>query len=125
MRELEFRARIEVDGVKSYDYSKDSPSLGYFFDMNDEDGKVELYTGLVDVNNKKIFEGDIIDVSLIFEGKSLPHLGEVVFDESFGAFGTKNLGGTTLLHNHALHTAKVIGNIYQNPELLKSAQKVT
>ncbi len=74
------------------------------------------YTGLKDKNGKEIWEGDIVDCRMSFEGGSLPHRGEVVYDETFGAFATKNLSGETLLHNHQLNTLEVIGNIYEEKE---------
>ena len=83
------------------------------------------YIGLKDKTRTKeypegreIYEGDFVEVSMSFEGGVLPHAGEIIYDETFGAFGTKNEAGTTLLHNHCLHTMKIVGNIHENPELL-------
>ena len=78
-----------------------------------------FYTGMKDKSGKEIFEADIVTCSMSFEGGTLPHIGEIVYDNTFGAFATKNESGVTLLHNHCLHTIEVIGNIYENPELLK------
>ena len=84
------------------------------------------FTGLKDKKRteefpegQEIYEGDIIDVSMSFEGGTLPHIGKVVYDEGFGSFGTENQAGVTLLHNHCLHTAEIIGTIHDNPELMK------
>lgn len=89
---------------------------------------VGQYTGLTDKNGKKIFEGDI--VSLDYNGKMLSH-GDVQFD--YGVFGVewtgfkKNkgmVGGVGQLHNlrrlddGLADRIKVIGNIYDNKELL-------
>ena len=76
------------------------------------------YIGRLDKNDKEIYEGDIIEVSMSCDGGTLPHIGKIVYDSTFGSFGTENEAGITLLHNHCLHTAKVIGNIHENPELL-------
>ncbi len=73
--------------------------------------------GRKDKNDVEIYKGDDIDVSMSFEGGTLPHRGVIVYDATFGAFGTKNEAGITLLHNHCLHTAEVIGNVHDNPEL--------
>lgn len=81
--------------------------------------------GRKDKTGKLIFEGDIIDVSMSWNGKTLPHRGEIVFNKDFASFATKNEGGVTLLHNHCLHTAEIIGNIYENPELIKQQPKET
>ena len=84
---------------------------------------VGQYTGRKDKNGVKVYGGDDVDVSMSFEGGTLPHRGYIVYDNEFGAFGTKNDAGVTLLHNHCLHTLKVIGNIHTNPELLEGDSK--
>lgn len=90
---------------------------------------VGQYTGLTDKNGKKIFEGDI--VCLDYNNKMLS-TGDVQFD--YGVFGVewtsfkKNkgmVGGFGQLHNlrrfddGLADRIKVIGNIYDNPELLE------
>lgn len=90
---------------------------------------VGQYTGLTDKNGKKIFEGDI--VCLVYDDKMLS-TGDVQFD--YGVFGIewtgfkKNkrmVGGFGQLHNlrrfddGLADRIKVIGNIYDNPELLE------
>lgn len=80
---------------------------------------VGQFCGLKNKNSKDVYEGDVVDVSMSFEGGTLPHRGVIVYDEEHGAFGTKNEAGVTLLHNHCLHTLEVLGNIHENPELME------
>lgn len=80
---------------------------------------VGQYIGRKDKNDKKIYAGDIVQCEISFKGGSLPHMGEIVYMDEFGAFATKNQAGETLLHNHLLNTFEVIGNSDDNPELLR------
>jgi uncharacterized phage protein (TIGR01671 family) len=73
--------------------------------------KLMQYTGLKDKNGKGIYEGDVLEYDFLPEGKD--QLAEVVFKE--GRFCI------TDGHNYMpfKEKRKVIGNIYENPELLK------
>ena len=66
------------------------------------------FTGLHDKNGKEIFEGDIC--RQCFGGKET--VGSVQIESTRGAV----LGGHTPIWPHDV---EVIGNIYENPELLK------
>lgn len=77
------------------------------------------FTGLLDKPGKEIYEGDIVTGNLFFNGGTLPTMGQIKWDDGFAAFCLLNLGGNTLLHNHDRTSFKIIGNIYENPELLE------
>lgn len=68
------------------------------------------FTGLYDKNNKEIYEGDIVE---IFQEKHLVN--------QFGFFNlATNLPGLYLGEYVKLkNLLEVVGNIYENPELLK------
>jgi len=103
------------------------PIFHEFTDINDQfdddDFIFMQFTGLIDKEGKEIYEGDIVECDMSYKGGSLPHMGEIVYVDRFGAFATKNEAGETLLHNHLLNTFNVIGNIYENPELLEEGSQ--
>ena len=88
-------------------YNPNSNS-SYFVDILIDAETVGQFTGLPDKNGKEIFEGDIV----IWDNELEPN--EVYFDETTTQFTTKK---RWLWPN--LEFVNVIGNIYDNPELLE------
>ncbi|HEM3574400.1 TPA: hypothetical protein U1B93_000924 [Streptococcus suis] len=66
--------------------------------------------GLFDKNGKEIFEGDVVN---IFDEK----LSKIYYSE--GAFCVEVLNGGTPLHVYLSEHLELIGNIYENPELVE------
>lgn len=130
MREILFRAKRRGDEIWVYGY------YAYTYENfdNDEDNRIYehatgkdhviyrntlgQYTGLTDKNGKKIFEGDIVKInntyvryvvySEIRTCFGLLRRDSVFADEWMGTFG--NVDSCNI---------EVIGNIYDNPELLE------
>ncbi len=90
----------------------DLPPFGYDIDPS----TVGQFTGMTDKNGKKIFEGDIV-MKRTYHGKTPCR---VVF--SYGCFHCGFGGGSsTATHPYLLDDKQieVVGNIYDNPELIK------
>ena len=89
-------------------------------------GTVGQFTGIVDRNGVEIYEGDIIQT---YDSGCKPILHEVYYLESEARFATKLIGYENL--NEGLLTQKwvneldfeVIGNIFDNKELLQNNTK--
>jgi len=130
MREIKFRAWANgsmwlVNGLACSDNSDrmdlvDHSIGGYdrVCDYDDVDSCVLMqYTGVKDKNGKEIYEGDIVEMEF---GKGI-----VVFDSA--AFLVRNLDDDEYygfddffsLYKGGCYLVEVIGNIYENPELLE------
>ena len=75
---------------------------------------VGQYTGLTDKNGKRIFEGDIVEEFCGVDGHR--EQGAVYFDDLHLQF---LFGDYNSLLKCSVYERKVIGNIYDNPELAK------
>ena len=74
---------------------------------------VGQYTGLTDENGKKIFEGDIVK---IYDGLGrCEGIGKIQWNELFLAWHT---GECKSMFGNYIASYEIIGNIYDNPELL-------
>lgn len=74
---------------------------------------VGQFTGLHDKNGKEIYEGDIVRFDNHLQGVS-----KVLYDSGQYTVESKNYS-TALTYRIAIH-AVIIGNIHDNPELLKT-----
>ena len=77
----------------------------------------DLYTGLKDKNKDEIYEGDILKAKM-YDEKRLYVV--QYYEDGFEGKDTKLLGNRqSAFHIHSLIKGEIIGNIYENPELLK------
>lgn len=133
---MRFLEDVDTGGVYSIQFFKDREDQATRLDeesiSRDDEKKFELmqFTGLKDKNGKEIYEGDIFT-----EGQErMDSFGTinfvVVWHEKFGQWGfnqpnnpDKELRGIQpFYYNGSFYDSKrfeVIGNIYENPKLLK------
>lgn len=138
MRTIKFRARRKngkwvvgnfINHFSTYFKTEERHSIflpkpendngGYWVEDIDPE-TVGQFTGLYDCDGKEIYEGDILRF-----GNSQSGVCEVKWDESIAAFcilfyfedeiGSRPLGGRVEF--------AIIGNIHDNPELLKGGEK--
>lgn len=95
--------------------------LPHLFNESHDNFVIQQYTGLKDKNDKEIYEGDILEIYLTGPAEvSRPNYGEVVWSNNELRFVLKVIIPTGIVEWGFEYTElKVIGNIYENPELLK------
>lgn len=101
--------RVTVDGQK---YKNDLSEV-----------KLIMSTGLRDKKGTLIFEGDVIKLTpcVVYGDSESSPLTFVEFDDEFGVYCLlmSNNEPVDRLYSKGSEEVEVIGNIYQNPELLK------
>ena len=110
MRELKFRAWVNTEKKMYYG---DNDLEAFFRDFEGWD--IMQFTGLKDKNGKDVFEGDITAASKDAFNRHL-----VIFED--GCFQLVLATGRQTLKDASWRghfMEEVIGNIYENPELLK------
>lgn len=123
---------IEGYGVTTIEYTDETETTHLFTPYGDymvEKESVGQYIGLKDINNKEIYEGDIIRITIDGDSRKV---GEVVYkycgfyihipDKHFevyheitDTYQVEDMGATIKLKQ----SFEVIGNIYENKSLLK------
>lgn len=149
MREIKFRGKrldnggweygdlLQYDdgsvciGVHSKNYTDDGFNAGqYHRIVSVDENTVGQYTGLKDKNGKEIYEGDIINwlmhrmdrTGYIEEGRVEFRTNEqatVVINKFAAKDGRESVRNIL----NCLNDLKVIGNIHDNPELLKGGEQ--
>ena len=81
---------------------------------------VGQFTGVIDFNDVDIWEGDLLNVIIHYE-QEVQYLAQVVWSGFFPSFAMLLQNGTEELDwlKCGLMEYKVIGNIHDNPEMLK------
>ena len=87
--------------------------------------EVNQFTGLIDKNGKEIYEGDLIlDEEYDDDGNDISSNSQVLFDNETSQYVVDNSYAKTrtslvsIVNYIGIENLQVIGNIYENPELL-------
>lgn len=136
MREIKFRAwdkvkqiwcNYKIDDGKVYFIDNDTGCLYRNYPGKYENFDLMQYIGLKDINNVEIFEGDIVEMSK--ENSDFKEISVVKFDKNKASFVLETqddygyLSYDISYYNYHKVYYKVIGNIYENKELLEQKNK--
>ena len=123
MREIKFRVYNPRDNkmhfdITGFEFIDDCEMSGVFIDgafFSKEEIELMQYTALKDKNGKEIYEGDIVNFKM-YDGQYENY--QIIFRA--GEFNAINKDDTNYISVDIWNIyGEVIGNIYENPELLE------
>lgn len=138
IREIKYRAfdkeRSQICDVLNIDFESEICRLSYSTDHNKftfcksfDEIVLMQYTGLLDKNNVQIYDGDILKCSLDNEDEKF--VGEIIYDVEMSSYMVKFHGDGVFYEDNFLSLSdynpsglEVIGNAYENPELLEKTK---
>lgn len=120
-REIKFRAwdtkKKKMFLWDTHVHSWPAWQLSGFYRDKDNKIVVTQYTGLKDSKGTEIYEGDIL------ERQECGTLYQIIWDNNMSRYRMKCLTDNVFLYREPFgHTWEVIGNIYENPELIKEKE---
>lgn len=123
MRTIKFRGKRIDNGEWVYGFLADEDFINdiYSIDLSSievDRETVGQFTGLFDKNGKEIYEGDILLMGIKEDVRIYNKVG--IKDGCFGYVGENT--GELMPFCHYDVTEKIVGNIYDNPELLSNHQ---
>lgn len=97
------------------DYNPRAVTINHIFNhinLNEDDTVYQQYTGIYDINDKEIYEGDIIQRDLV--------IGQVYVCE----YSKEECAYVLRYHDDFIYLSdfkniQIVGNIFENPDLLK------
>ncbi len=118
MRDIKFRTFDKYGIMRFWEFEKKGKDWTFSLAMYEGD-KLMQYTGLKDKHGKEIYEGDVIKHDYYYDygqsGEYKSFTKCVTWDDIYCGFKPMYATGEYSLPRNSI---EVVGNIYENPELL-------